>query len=63
MIKASIFRIPLFIRKRSKNVSKTVIITPLISEISNSKFNPIAIPRTSAKSHAAIAISARKYKT
>ena len=59
IIKASIFRIPLLIKKSSKNVSKTVIKTPLISEMSNSKFKPIAIPKISAKSQAAIPISAK----
>ena len=62
IINASIFRIPLLIKNRRRNVSKTVIITPSISEISNNKFKPIAIPKTSAKSQAAIAISAKKYK-
>ena len=61
MMKASIFRIPLFIKKSNKKVSKTVIITPFINEISKSKFSPIAIPKTSAKSQAAMAISAKKY--
>ena len=59
---ASILRIPLLIKNSNKNVSKTVIITPSINDIPNSKLSPIAIPNTSAKSQAAIAISAKKYK-
>ena len=62
IIKASIFRMPLLIKNSSKKVSKTVIITPWISGISNNRLIPIAIPNTSAKSQEAIAISARKYK-
>ena len=62
MIKASIFRIPLLIKNSNRKVSKTVIITPSINGISNSKLIPIAIPKTSARSQAAMAISARKYK-
>ena len=60
IIKASIFRMPLLMRKSNKKVSKTVIKTPSKSGIPKSKFNPIAIPKTSAKSQAAMAISARK---
>ncbi len=60
MIKASIFRMPLFIKNSNKKVSKTVINTPSISGISNNKLIPIAIPKTSAKSQAAMAISAKK---
>ena len=62
MIKASIFRMPLLIKNNNKKVSKTVIITPSISGISNNKLIPIAIPKTSARSQAAMAISAKKIK-
>ena len=62
IIKASIFRMPLLIRNSNKKVSKTVIKTPSKSGISNNKLIPIAIPNTSAKSQAAMAISAKKYK-
>ncbi len=61
MIKASILRIPLLIKNNNKKVSKTVINTPSINGMSNNKLIPIAIPKTSARSQAAIAISARKY--
>ena len=61
MIKASIFRMPLLIKNNNKKVSKTVISTPSISGMSNNKLIPIAIPKTSARSQAAMAISARKY--
>ncbi|MNQ54778.1 hypothetical protein D3C85_688520 [compost metagenome] len=61
IIKASIFRMPLLIRKSNKKVSRTVIKTPSINGISKRRLIPIAIPKTSAKSQAAIAISAKKY--
>ena len=48
--------------KSNKKVSKTVIKTASSNGIPKSKLIPIAIPRTSARSQAAIAISARKYK-
>ena len=51
---------PLLMRNSNKKVSKTVIKTPSIKGISNNKLIPIAIPKTSAKSQAAIAISAKK---
>ena len=62
IIKASIFRIPLLIKNKRRKVSKTVIKTPSNSGIPNNRLIPIAIPRTSARSQAAMAISARKYK-
>ncbi|MNL62812.1 hypothetical protein D3C87_1868700 [compost metagenome] len=52
---------PLFMRNRMINVSNTVIDTPHINGKPNSNFNPMAIPITSAKSQAAIAISANMY--
>ena len=42
-----------------RNVSKKLIKTPYIKSIPKSKFSPIAIPSISAKSQAAIAISAK----
>ncbi|MNS42415.1 hypothetical protein D3C72_747930 [compost metagenome] len=62
IMKASILRIPLLIRKSSKKVSRTVIKTASSNGIPKRRLIPIAIPRTSARSHAAIATSARKYK-
>jgi hypothetical protein len=56
MIKASIFRMPLLIKNNNRKVSNTVIITPSISGMPNNRFIPIAIPNTSARSQAAIAL-------
>jgi len=50
---------PLLMRKSNKKVSKTVNKTPYINGKPVSKLIPIAIPNTSAKSQAAIAISAK----
>ena len=57
IIKASIFRMPFLIKKSSKKVSKTVIKTPSRSGMSNNKLIPMAIPSTSARSQAAMAVS------
>ena len=60
-IKASIVLIPRLIKKRSKIVSNAVTLIPQISGRPNNKFSPIAIPTISARSQAAIAISAKIY--
>ena len=61
MIKASILRMPRRCKYKKRNVSSTVINTPQISGKPVSNCNPIAIPSISARSHAAIAISAKTY--
>jgi hypothetical protein len=60
MIKASIFRMPLLIKNNNRKVSNTVIITPSISGMPNNRFTTIAIPNTSARSQAAIALQLKK---
>ena len=52
--------IPLFIKKSNMKVSSMVKQTPQSNGMSNNSCKPIAIPSTSAKSVAAIAISAKK---
>ena len=47
---------------KEQKVSKMVMVTPQIKGNPNNKFNPIAIPIISAKSVAAMAISANTYK-
>jgi hypothetical protein len=47
---------PLLIKNNNRKVSNTVIITPSISGMPNNRFIPIAIPNTSARSQAAIAL-------
>ena len=61
-IKASILRMPLLMRYNKINVSKKVRIIPHSKGKPNKRFKPIAIPITSAKSVAIMAISANKYK-
>ena len=53
---------PLFNKNNNKKVSSTVIKTPCVSVMPNSNCKPMAIPKTSAKSQAAMAISASMYK-
>jgi len=62
IINASILRMPKRCRNNNKNVSSTVIETPQTRGRPVSNCMPIAIPNTSARSQAAIAISARMYK-
>ncbi len=62
MMKASIFFMPLFIRNSSKNVSSMVMLTPHSIGSLNNRLSPMAIPNTSARSQAAIATSASRYK-
>ncbi len=62
IINASTFRIPKLRRNNNKKVSSTVMVTPHVSGNPNSNCIPIAIPNTSARSQAAIAISASMYK-
>jgi len=63
MMNASIFRIPSLCKYNSKKVSRTVILTPMIRGSPNNNCMPIAIPNTSARSVAAMAISAKIQST
>ncbi len=63
IMNASSFRMPSFCRYRSNIVSSNVTTTPHINGKPNSKLSPMAMPSTSARSHAAIAISASRYNT
>ena len=58
MMNASIFRMPNRCSSRNKNVSNTVIDTPQINGRPVNNCIPIAIPKISARSVAAIANSA-----
>ncbi|MNX47246.1 hypothetical protein D3C86_777970 [compost metagenome] len=53
---ASILRMPLLSRKRSRTVSKMVMLIPQINGNPNKRFNPMAIPIISARSQATIAV-------
>ena len=61
MINASILRMPSFCKYSNKNVSSTVRLTPHTNGKPVSNCMPIAIPKTSARSQAAMATSASKY--
>ena len=61
IIKASILRMPYFCKNKNKNVSNTVIHVPYIKGKPVNNFIPMAIPKTSAKSVAAMANSAKTY--
>ena len=61
IMNASILRMPIFCRYSNRKVSNTVNDTPQIRGRPVSNCIPIAIPRTSARSHAAMAISASPY--
>ena len=61
-IKASILRIPYRCNNMNKKVSVTVMMVPYIKGKPVNNLIPIAIPKTSAKSVAAIANSASRYK-
>ena len=54
----SITRMPRCMRKRMRSVSKAVMRTPYSKGMPKSRFKPIAMPITSARSHAAMATSA-----
>ncbi len=56
MINISNLRMPLFIKNSIKIVSVSVSDTPQINGRWNNNSKPIAIPTTSARSHAIIAI-------
>ena len=57
-MKASIQRKPRFCSHRTRNTSSAVMITPISSGMPNRRLSPIAVPITSARSVAQIAISA-----
>ena len=59
MMKASIQRKPLFCSYRIRNTSAAVMMTPISSGMPNSRLRPMAVPMTSARSVAQMAISAR----
>ena len=63
MIIASSIRIPLFTRNIIIKVSNKERVTPTNIFKPKSRYKPIAMPRTSARSVAAIAISAKIQKT
>jgi hypothetical protein len=63
MINASIFRMPNLCRYNKRKVSSTVMETPQISGRPVSNWIPMAMPSTSARSVAAIAISASSQST
>ena len=56
-ISASIQRKPMFCIHRIRNTSSAVMITPSSSGMPNSRLSPIAVPITSARSVAQMAIS------
>ena len=63
IINASNFLIPAFNKNNKIKLSNTVMQTPIKMEtLGNNKCIPIAMPTTSAKSQAAIEISANTYK-
>ena len=57
-IKTSMVRIPLFIRKSNNMVSNAVRLIPQIKGSPKRRLSPMAIPTISARSQAAMAISA-----
>ena len=59
MTSASMIRNPLFCSHSTSMTSSAVIPTPHASGIPNRRFSAIAAPMTSARSHAAMAISHR----
>ena len=61
-MKASIFRMPNFCRYNKRKVSNTVMLTPQNKGKPVSNCIPMAIPNTSARSVAAMAISAKIHK-
>ena len=59
MITASVYRKPLFCSNSSNSTSSVVRQTPIAIGMPNSRLSASALPRSSARSHATIAISHR----